>query len=186
LLARARTPASLAGQPARSLATLRQPASGTGNPQQPGSGLGPLRRAGDSGSGLGPLGHPGDSGSGLGPLGQPGDSGSGLGTLRRAGDSGSGAPFKAQPAALLWPAFAAAAAACLYSQYIGALALAFQGLFVLGWRRKALTPFLAAAGSAVVVFLPWLALAKSSLLGWPSTDAFHAGPGLFADAAFRY
>src|SRR5581483_2549587 len=89
-------------------------------------------------------------------------------------------------AALLWPAFAAAAAACLYSRYIGALALAFQGLFVLGWRRKALTPFLAAAGSAVVVFLPWLALAKSSLLGWPSTDAFHAGPGLFADAAFRY
>ncbi|MFI5266116.1 MAG: glycosyltransferase family 39 protein [Chloroflexota bacterium] len=85
-----------------------------------------------------------------------------------------------------WPAYFAASAACLYSQYIGALVLAFQGLYGLFVRRKALLPFVAAAAATVLVFVPWLAIAKDSLLSWPSTDAFHAGPRLFGDAAFRY
>ena len=92
----------------------------------------------------------------------------------------------AKPGPSVWLAYAAAMAACLYSQYIGALALAFQGLYVLLARRRALLPFMAAAGAAVLAFVPWLAIAKDSLLGWPSTDAFHAGPALFGDAAFRY
>ncbi len=89
-----------------------------------------------------------------------------------------------QPAA--WLAYGATAAACLYSQYIGALVPAFQGLYVLGVRRKALPGFAVAAAGAVLAFAPWVALAKDSLLGWPSTNAFHAGPWLFGDAALRY
>jgi mannosyltransferase len=86
----------------------------------------------------------------------------------------------------LWLGYALAATACLYSQYLGALVLAFHGAYVLACRRKALLPFVLAAGAAVLTFTPWLALAKDSLLGWPSTDAFHAGPELFGDAAVRY
>ncbi len=86
----------------------------------------------------------------------------------------------------LWLAYGLASIACLYSQYIGALALVFQGLWVLARRPKALPPFIVSAGAAVLAFAPWLALAKDSLLGWPSTNAFHAGPQLFGDAAYRY
>ena len=95
-------------------------------------------------------------------------------------------PPRRERGSLVWLAYFAATAACLYSQYIGALAMAFQGLYVLLARRKALLPFLAAALATVLVFVPWLAIAKDSLLSWPSTDAFHAGPQLFGDAAFRY
>ncbi|HEX6511992.1 MAG TPA: glycosyltransferase family 39 protein, partial [Chloroflexota bacterium] len=91
-----------------------------------------------------------------------------------------------QASVLWWLAYFLAAVACLYSQYIGALALAVQGAYVVVARRKALGTFMLAAGAAVVAFAPWLALARDSLLGWPSTNAFHAGPGLFGDAAFRY
>jgi len=86
----------------------------------------------------------------------------------------------------LWLAYGAATIACLYSQYIGVFVLAFHGLYVLFVRRKALLPFVAAAVASVLAFVPWLAIAKDSLLSWPSTDAFHAGPHLFGDAAFRY
>lgn len=86
----------------------------------------------------------------------------------------------------LWLGYSLATAACLYSQYIGVLALLFQGVYVLVARRKALLRFALAAGAAVVAFLPWLAVARDSLLSWPSTNAFQAGPRLFGDAAFRY
>jgi hypothetical protein len=99
---------------------------------------------------------------------------------------GEGTRRDGRRGAYLWTAYALAAAACLYSQYIGALALAFQGLYVLIARRKWLLPAALSGGAAALAFVPWVALARDSLLGWPSTDAFHAGPQLFGDAAFRY
>ncbi len=104
-------------------------------------------------------------------------------THSRSSKSGAAAP---EGSGWLWLAYAAAMAACLYSQYIGALVLAFHGLHVLLNRRRAIGPFAGSVACAVLAFIPWLRLAGDSLLHWPSTNAFHAGPQLFADAAFRY
>ncbi|MBV8085262.1 MAG: glycosyltransferase family 39 protein [Chloroflexi bacterium] len=108
-----------------------------------------------------------------------------------------------KPSPWLWAAYGASMVACLYSQYIGALVLGAHGVYMLSqlvpvaprgerlgagtWRWPAqLLPFALAAGAVTAVYLPWLYVARGSLSGWPSTDAFHAGPQTLADAGFRY
>ncbi|MBV9120982.1 MAG: glycosyltransferase family 39 protein, partial [Chloroflexi bacterium] len=91
-----------------------------------------------------------------------------------------------KPSNWLWAAYVVAMACCLYSQYIGVLVALVQGLYVLAQRRRSTAAFVLSAGAAGLTFLPWAWLARASLLGWPSTDAFHAGAALFADAVFRY
>ncbi|HLG69266.1 MAG TPA: glycosyltransferase family 39 protein, partial [Chloroflexota bacterium] len=107
------------------------------------------------------------------------------GTRRLGGALGTG-PGWAAGRWSSWIAYGLAAAACLYSQYIGALVLAFQGLRVLCAHRKAIAPFALAGGAAAAAFVPWLLVAGDSLLSWPSTNAFEGGFQLFGDAAYRY
>ncbi|MHB8619287.1 MAG: hypothetical protein ACYDAG_06935, partial [Chloroflexota bacterium] len=87
---------------------------------------------------------------------------------------------------LPWVAYFAAATACLYSQYIGAFVLLFQGVYVISFGRRRLLPFALASGAAVATFLPWLYVARTALLLWPTTSAFAGGPRIFGDAAFRF
>ncbi len=85
-----------------------------------------------------------------------------------------------------WVGYAVAALACVYSQYVGAFVLLFQGMFVLLFYRRRLMPFVVAGAVIVLGYLPWLNVAKESLAIWPSTSAFASGPGVFGDAAFRF
>ena len=108
-----------------------------------------------------------------------------LATYLLARATASPMPGRGQ-AAWLWAAYAVAALACVYSQYVGAFVLLVHGLYVLSCRRRHLL-WIAGAGVVIVLaYLPWLRLAGHALLIWPSTSAFAAGPRVFSDTAFRF
>ncbi|MDE3075352.1 MAG: hypothetical protein KGJ86_07975, partial [Chloroflexota bacterium] len=85
-----------------------------------------------------------------------------------------------------WVGYVLAALACVYSQYVGVFVLGFHGLYVLLFRWRRLVPFVLAAVVVVLGYAPWLGTARESLAIWPSTSAFAAGPGVLADASFRF
>ncbi len=64
-------------------------------------------------------------------------------------------------------AYAAAMAGFLYTHPWAVLLMGFHGLWLLGWRRPSLKPFLLAASAAFLAFLPWLLYAVAGLLAEP-------------------